>query len=223
MPIHSYLFNVWERSSPQLIHNIDHPICIVSASHWNAEVFAQKSLLGCCLTRPEHNTYETAIRYGNREPLAITYNTAIETSSPDTVLVFCSDAMDLGPDNLGPRLQDALARFDVVGLCGNQRHQSGQVAWWLNPTSSQSDHPYLSGAILRGSPGSAKKTVYGPSPMPVQLLDGMFLAVRANVLQRSGVRFDPGFAFHHVDLDFCRSATQAGLSLGTWPLPLLRQ
>ena len=36
--------------------------------------------------------------------------------------------------------------------------------------------------------------------MPVQLLDGMFLAVRANVLQRSGVRFDPGFAFHHVDL-----------------------
>lgn len=184
--------------------------------------FAQTSLLGRCLTRPEHNTYETAIRYGNREPLAITFNAAIESSSPGTVLVFCSDDLDLGPDNLGPQLQDALARFDVVGVCGNQRHQSGQIAWWLDPTSSQSDHPYLSGAIRRGSPGSATTTVFGPSPMPVQLLDGIFLAVRADDLQRSGVRFDPGFAFHHADLDFCRSANQAGLSLGTWPLPLLR-
>jgi predicted O-linked N-acetylglucosamine transferase (SPINDLY family) len=56
--------------------------------------------------------------------------------------------------------------------------------------------------------------------MPVQSLDGVFLAAKAETLQRKGVRFDPRFAFHHYDLDFCCSAIQAGLSLGTWPLQL---
>ena len=179
-------------------------------------------MLGRCLNREEHQRYDCTIRYGNREPLAITYNAAIERSAPDTVLVFCHDDVDLGPDNLGPQLQDALARFDVIGVCGNQRHQSGQIAWWLLPQSDQRDHAYLSGAIRYGSLGSATTTVFGPTPMPVQTLDGVFLAARAETLQRSGVRFDPRFTFHHADLDFCRSATHAGLSLGTWPLPLLR-
>ncbi len=44
---------------------------------------------------------------------------------------------------------------------------------------------------------------------------------RGGRLERSGVRFDPRFAFHYYDLDVCRSARRAGLSLGTWPLPLV--
>ncbi len=178
-------------------------------------------MLGRCLTRQEHRAYKSTLRCSNHESLAITYNAAIETSSPDTMLVFCHDDVDLGHDNLGPQLQDALARFDVIGVCGNQRHQSGQIAWWLDPTSDQWDHAYLSGAIRHGSLRSATTTVFGQTPMPVQTLDGLFLAARAETLQRAGVRFDPRFAFHHVDLDFCRSATQAGLSLGTWPFPLI--
>ena len=179
-------------------------------------------MLGQCLTRPEHKGYDSVIQYNNREPLAITYNAAIENSPPNTLLVLCHDDVDLGPDNLGAELNKALARFDVVGVCGNQRHQPGQVAWWLDPQNDQWDHAYLSGAIRQGTPGSAKTAVFGPSPVPVQSLDGVFLATRADILQRSGVRFDPRFSFHHCDLDFCRSATEARLSLGTWPLPLLR-
>lgn len=205
----------------QIIHNADLSIHIVSASRFAPEDFAQKSLLGRCLTRPEHKFYESTIRCGNHESLAITYNTAIESSSPTTVLVFCRDDVDLGPEHLGSQLQKALARFDVVGVCGNQRHQRGQVAWWLDPTSGQWDHAYLSGAIRHGSLGSAVPTVFGPTPMPVESLDGVFIAARADTLQRSGVRFDPRFAFHHYDLDFCRSALQAGLCLGTWPFPLI--
>ena len=34
-------------------------------------------------------------------------------------------------------------------------------------------------------------------------------------------RFDPTFPFHLYDLDFCRSAEQAGLRLGVWPLDLI--
>lgn len=135
--------------------------------------------------------------------------------------MFCHDDVDLGPEHLGLQLQEALARFDVAGVCGNQRHHKRQVAWWLDPTSGQWDHAYLSGAIRHGSPGSAATTVFGPTPMPVESLDGVFMAARADTLQRSGVRFDPRFAFHHYDLDFCRSAIQARLCLGTWPFPLI--
>ena len=187
-----------------------------------SEDFAQKSLLGQCLTRQEHQDYNSTIRYGNNEPLAITYNAAIEGSPPDTVLVFCHDDVELGPDNLALQLQEALARFDVVGVCGNQRLQRGQVAWWINPKNDQWDHAHLSGAIRHGTLRHFKTQVYGPTPMPVQSLDGVFIAVRALTLQRSGVQFDPRFTSHHADLDFCRSATEAHLSLGTWPLPLLR-
>ena len=179
-------------------------------------------MLGQCLTREEHQNYSKTIRYGNNEPLAITYNAAIKNSPPDTVLVFCHDDVDLGPDNLSPQLQDALDRFKVVGVCGNQRHQRGQVAWWLDPITGHRDDAYLSGAIRHGTLRSAETAVFGPTPMPVQTLDGVFLAARAETLQRAGVRFDPRFVFHHVDVDFCRTATQARLSLGTWPLPLLR-
>ena len=196
-------------------------IHIVCASRVSRSEFIQDTLLGRCLQRPEHRNYNTAICFGNSDPLAITYNTAIEAVQPGSVLVFCHDDLDLGPEPLGTQLQAALARFDLVGVAGNQRHQRGQIAWWLDPHSGGWDHPFLSGAIRHGTPQQSQLDVFGPAPMQVQLLDGVFLAARADTLQSSGVRFDPHFAFHHYDLDLCRSARRAGLSLGTWPLSLL--
>ena len=57
-----------------------------------------------------------------------------------------------------------------------------------------------------------------PAPRACQLLDGLFLAVRTDKLKIHGVRFDPRFRFHLYDLDFCRSALEAQLRLGTWPI-----
>jgi len=37
------------------------------------------------------------------------------------------------------------------------------------------------------------------------------------------VRFDTRFMFHFYDLDFCRSARKAGMSMGTWPIRLTHQ
>jgi GT2 family glycosyltransferase len=50
------------------------------------------------------------------------------------------------------------------------------------------------------------------------LLDGLMLAARKRTLLDKGVLFDRRLAFHYYDLDFCRSATRAGLRLGTWPI-----
>jgi protein O-GlcNAc transferase len=57
-------------------------------------------------------------------------------------------------------------------------------------------------------------------PMACDLLDGVFLAARVKQLRTHAVRFDPQFAFHCYDSDFCYTARARGLRLGTWPLPL---
>jgi GT2 family glycosyltransferase len=37
------------------------------------------------------------------------------------------------------------------------------------------------------------------------------------------VLFDEQFDFHFYDMDFCRTARRAGLSLGTWPISVTHQ
>ena len=59
---------------------------------------------------------------------------------------------------------------------------------------------------------------FGPIVAQVELLDGVFIAARKSTLRKSGVRFDERFDLHFYDMDFCRTATKAGLRLGTFPL-----
>ena len=73
---------------------------------------------------------------------------------------------------------------------------------------------------MHGAPGAGHVDAFGPVPAEVKLLDGVLLAARAAVLKASGVRFDPQFAFHFYDTDFCRSCERAGLRMGTWPIAL---
>jgi GT2 family glycosyltransferase len=54
-------------------------------------------------------------------------------------------------------------------------------------------------------------------------MDGVFLAVKKATLLSHGLRFDPRFDFHFYDLDFCRTARDLGLRLGTWPIALTHQ
>jgi GT2 family glycosyltransferase len=42
-------------------------------------------------------------------------------------------------------------------------------------------------------------------------------------LREKHVRFDPQFDFHLYDIDFCRTARQKELRLGTWPIALTHQ
>ena len=193
---------------------------IVSASRHDAEAFAADTLLGRSLSQPAHHDCQRLIRYGNDQPLALGYNAAIEQANPDDLLVFCHDDVWLGEPPLAPQLVEALAEFDLVGVAGNSRLMPGQSSWcWT--TDGSWDTPHLVGQIRHGNPRDSHPSFYGPTPAAACLLDGVFLAARAEVLQRGGVRFDPRFAFHFYDLDVCRVALAAGLRPGVWPLPLI--
>jgi protein O-GlcNAc transferase len=196
-------------------------IVVVSATRLKEAAFWDDTLLGRSLQQPQHRSLQSRISFRNGEPLAISYNAAITVSPADAVMVFCHDDLDLGPDPLAAQLEAALARFDLVGVAGNQRRQPGQMAWWLEGSGLNWDHSHLSGGLEHGVPQQAQQVVYGPTPAAVELLDGVFLAARAGRLQATGVAFDPQFAFHFYDLDLCRTARERGLRLGTWPLKLM--
>lgn len=206
-------------------------LTVVCATRRRLQDFQRECLLGRCLPRLGQ-FQELALRLSgeNREPLGAVYNRAIDEARPEEVLVFVHDDVHLDDWMLAARLEEALSRFDVVGVAGNQRVQARQVTWYLQPKPVQQggplpwDHAHLSGAICHGdAPAQGDLNVYGPTPRPVRLLDGVFLAARAGTLQDSGVRFDADLGFHFYDLDFCLGAHQAGLRLGTWPIALTHQ
>ena len=205
-------------------------LTIISAPRSSLQDFQNKSLLARCLPRlGQFQELALRLSHNNVEPLGQVYNRAIDEAQPEDLLVFVHDDVYIDDWVLAQRLDEALRQFDVVGVAGNRRVWSGQLAWHQRPANtSGSEHVWdkenLSGAICHGpSPEAGKLSVYGPAPCPVRLLDGVFLAARARTLQASGVRFDPRLAFHFYDLDFSLSAHEAGLTLGTWPLAITHQ
>ena len=198
-----------------------HPPVLVSATRAEGEAFPHHTLLGRSLQLPVHSGWQPQIRTSNRQPVAEVYNQAIAQADPASLLVFCHDDVWLGEVSLLEPLEQALQRFDLVGVAGNRHLLPGHSTWCLNPRDGSFDLTNLVGAIRHGSPQHSTLSTYGPSPAEATLLDGVFLAARAGVLQQAGVRFDPDLAFHFYDLDLCRTALVAGLRLGVWPLPLI--
>ncbi|MEO8485717.1 MAG: hypothetical protein ABI585_05195 [Betaproteobacteria bacterium] len=193
----------------------------VSATRLAREGFERDAPLARSLARVAGvSPIVVAIAYSNARPLPEVFNRAIDTAGADDTLAFVHDDVWIDDWRIAARLEDALAAYDVVGLAGNRRRTPRQEGWALAGDSRKQDIEHLSGAIAHGSPSAGKAVVYGPAPAEAKLLDGVFLAARAQRLKESGVRFDPRFAFHFYDTDFCRSCERAGLRLGTWPIAL---
>jgi GT2 family glycosyltransferase len=204
-------------------------LTFVTATRFNQELFLSQSMLGRSLRRMEPlGPYALQLFWENTRALGACYNEVIDTADPETILCFLHDDLFIEDWYVSQRLQDALAVFDVVGVAGNRRRQPQQSTWWAAPNpamagaglQASTDPDLLSGAIAHGQAPHGEISVFGTSPQDAALLDGVFLAARAGLLQRSGVRFDPSLGFHFYDLDFCRSAIAAGLRVGTWPIAL---
>jgi GT2 family glycosyltransferase len=206
------------------------PIRLVSATQLPQGSFWGASYLGRSLRRfPESLRPPLHVVCGNSgsraRGLSEIFNQAIEAAEPGTERVFVHDEVYLHDWFLAVHVAQALSNFDVVGLAGSANPDLSQPSWGLrfdaalNPLGWQ---PGLrkSGAVNHFDYGCPDVTVYGPAPMPCALLDGVFLAVRTDRIKELEVRFDARFKFHCYDIDFCRSATEKGLRLGTWPIAI---
>jgi len=197
---------------------------IVTASRLPQDEFWKASALGVSLRRlAAERRISAQPALANRAGLPDVYNARISPQNHSQVLVFVHDDVWIDDYFLADRLLAGLEVFDVIGVAGNRRRVPQQRAWhYVSPTGGW-DRESLSGAIAHGKTPFGRVSSYGPVPAECELLDGVFIAARLRTLLDRSVRFDPLFDFHFYDLDFCRTARQAGLRIGTWPICLTHQ
>lgn len=157
-----------------------------------------------------------ALAAENRAGLPSVYNRVIQESLREHIVVFIHDDVWIDDVFFVNHLLEGLREFDVVGLAGNRRLLPEAPAWSFKNDQMEWDKGNLSGVVCHGPKPWGTPSSYGPVPASVELLDGVLLAAKCSTLLDAGVRFDERFGFHFYDLDFCRSARQAGLSLGTF-------
>lgn len=195
---------------------------IISATILPEIDFWKQSPLGQSLLRFREDTrLVPRISFTNQHGLPDVYNARILAPDSHELLVFMHDDVWIEDCFVADRVIEGLRSYDIIGVVGNRRRSSLQPGWlFADPYFTWDDKEHLSGRLAHGDAPLGHVTCYGAVPAPCELLDGVFLAVRKSVLLARGVLFDLRFDFHFYDMDFCRSARQKGLHLGTWPISL---
>ncbi len=196
-----------------------------SATRLSKDDFWTKSALGLSLQRLAHDSRIVPnIAFENQRALADVFNPRITSPDNYDLLIFVHDDVWIDDYFLADRVIEGLNAFSVIGVAGNRRRIQNQPAWlFVDEQLTMDSKTNLSGSVAHGTNPFGHVNVFGPVPAECELLDGVFLAARRSALRKSEVLFDPRFLFHFYDMDFCRSAREKGLRLGTWPICLTHQ
>jgi len=198
---------------------------IISATSRNEQFFWKHSPLGISIRRLSFDvSLDCYIAYENKISLGEIYNQRINSTSPHDVLVFIHDDVWIDDFYLGDHILQGLEQYDIIGVAGNLRRVPYQPSWaFIDNKFTWDEKKNLSGAVAHGTTPFGSVSFYGKVPATCELLDGVFLSARRSKLKSSGVYFDPAFKFHFYDLDFCRTARQNELKLGTWHIAITHQ
>lgn len=199
---------------------------IVCATRATRDEFPSSTALGKTLAAHRPADVELRLFAANAAGLPSVYNQAIDESGADpAILLFIHDDVHLCDFHWTGTLNQALGQFAVVGVAGNRRRVTRQPGWrFLDERFTRDRRENLSGTVGHGHGFPPDRIdVYGPTPQQVSLLDGVMLAVKSETLHAGKLRFDEQFDFHFYDLDFCRQAERAGISMGTCALSLIHE
>ena len=197
---------------------------IITATRLTEQEFWNKSALGISLKRLNFGNFMLCAAFENSIGLPKIYNEFIHRSEDDNIIVFIHDDVWIDDYFFVNRIIEGLTVYDVIGIAGNRRRIPFQASWgFLDINASQWDQENLSGAIAHGKQSFGNVMLFGDTPAECELLDGVFIAAKRKILINNNVSFDPLFDFHFYDMDFCRSARQKGLHIGTWPICLTHQ
>jgi lipopolysaccharide biosynthesis glycosyltransferase len=206
------------------------PLLIVTATRETPERFFTHTALGQSITHLRSHGVQIKVKASanNTQPIGHIYNQAISPEWADHIIVFVHDDVRFDDIYLAHRLHDGLKHYDAIGVVGNNNPAPDQGEWFrIQPSKAGGSANDLLGSVLHDSRHNerAKRKIrflsrFGKSPGPVQILDGLFIAAYGKTLLKHHIQFDPDLGFHFYDLDFCRTATQAGLKLGVWPIAM---
>ncbi len=198
---------------------------IIIASRLSKNDFWDKSATALSLRRLEYDDrWVPRVAFENKQGLPDVYNAHISSGASDSILVFIHDDVWIDDLFFTDRIIEGLQIYDVIGVAGNRRRIPYQPGWPFKDINfSWDDRANLSGVLGHGEKSLSPINYLGPVPADCEFLDGIFLAAKKEVLRANGLFFDPQFDFHFYDMDFCRSARQRGMRLGTWPICLTHQ
>jgi GT2 family glycosyltransferase len=198
---------------------------IVSATRLSQPQFWAQSALGQSLRRMTFDKRLVAsVAFNNTQGLPEIYNRRISAQSKTDALVFVHDDVWLEDYFFAERVIEGLSQFDVIGVAGNKRVLDAQPAWcFVNDALTWDDMANLSGRVAHGKMPFSDVHAFGAMPVRCELLDGVLIAAKKSALNTANVLFDQQFKFHFYDMDFCRSARAAALSLATWPIAITHQ
>lgn len=225
---------MWERTvndnSPAIVRTeplLKPSVVIVSATRLSEADFWNKSALGLSVAQHLKLDARLAVHvaYENSRGLPEIYNEYINQVEEDAILIFIHDDVWIDEtDALADTVIAGLEHYDVIGVAGNRRRVPNQPAWiFIDNKFTWDDKFNLSGDIAHGENAFGEVSHFGTVPAECELLDGVFLATKKHSLKKNNVQFDAQFNFHFYDMDFCRSAREAGLRLGTWRIRLTHQ
>jgi len=200
-------------------------IDIISTTQLSATRFRNDSALGISLLRLTHDgRLRQDVMFENRTGLPEIYNRKIRENAENDIVVFIHDDVWIDDSFLADRVIEGLAQYDVIGVAGNRRRVPRQPSWiFVDERRTWDEKQNLSGRIGHGRHPFGELSIYGPVPASCELLDGVFLAARRSTLIGKEVFFDPRYDFDFYDVDFCRTAREKGLRLGTWAISLTHQ
>ncbi|MDD2810791.1 glycosyltransferase [Rhodoferax sp.] len=191
------------------------------------DVFFEQSALAKSL-KPYLSDNVVLYYYPNGNPsLPLVFNHGIENlkSSDDDVYIFCHDDIYILDFYWMDQIVNGLNKYDIVGLAGNTVRLPKQPSWLFNDSTLTNYNSHtLSGIVAHGSTLPPQSlSVFGAPDQQVELLDGLFLAMKYKTITDNGLKFDQQFDYDFYDLDFCRLARSKNLKLGTIPLSVMHE
>ncbi|MDD2810529.1 glycosyltransferase [Rhodoferax sp.] len=191
------------------------------------DVFFEQSALAKSLKPYLSNNVELYYYPNGNPSLPMVFNHGIENliSSDDDVYIFCHDDIYILDFYWMDQIVNGLNKYDIVGLAGNTVRLPKQPSWLFNDSTLTNYNSHtLSGIVAHGSTLPPQSlSVFGAPDQQVELLDGLFLAMKYKTITDNGLKFDQQFDYDFYDLDFCRLARSKNLKLGTIPLSVMHE
>ncbi|MDD5478640.1 glycosyltransferase [Rhodoferax sp.] len=191
------------------------------------DVFFEQSALAKSLKPYLSNNVELYYYPNGNPSLPLVFNHGIENlkSSNDDVYIFCHDDIYILDFYWMDQIVNGLNKYDIVGLAGNTVRLPKQPSWLFNDSTLTNYNSHtLSGIVAHGSTLPPQSlSVFGAPDQQVELLDGLFLAMKYKTIIDNGLKFDQQFDYDFYDLDFCRLARSKNLKLGTIPLSVMHE
>jgi hypothetical protein len=170
-----------------------------------------------------NESFDVIFAENNEDGLSKKYNEFLKQNlNIYDIIVFVHDDVYIDDCFIFRKLNKLHDKFDIVGLAGGVDMKIKEPALWHLMCGGFG--PNLRGAVSHFyNEHAIGITPFGPTPAPVEVVDGLFISVLTKKIKEYNWQFNENYKFHHYDIASCIDATKKGMSLGIGPIWVIHQ